>query len=120
MMRAIMLVIVLTMSAGARAEQTMPNPSVLADMGLRGLHVLSDHEASAIRGFGFEPGSHLAGFEGYQLSKIEFQEHVAEFRERIKHHTFRGAARFKGSIEDFGKQVQKFHDKVAHFKHKVH
>jgi hypothetical protein len=89
-------------------------------MGLAGLQILSDREASAIRGLGFEPGSHLAGFESYQLSKTEFQEHVAEFRARIEIHTFAGAARFKNSIENFHEHVTKFHDKVSHFKHKIH
>jgi hypothetical protein len=120
MMRATMLVIVFTMCMEACAEQSRPSPAVLADMGLDGLEILSDQEATAIRGFGFDSGSHLAGFESYQLSKTEFQEHVAEFRARIKSHTFKGAARFKGSIEDFGKHVQKFHEKVTHFKHKIH
>jgi hypothetical protein len=119
-MRATTLLIVLTMSVTARAEQGVPSSTVLSDMGLAGLQILSDREASAIRGFGFEPGSHLAGFEHYQLSKTEFKERVAKFRERIKNHSFKGSARFKDSIEDFHDRVRKFHDKVAHFKHKIH
>jgi hypothetical protein len=120
MTRAATLMIVLTMYVTARAEQGMPSKAVLADMRLSGLQILSDHEASAIRGHGFEPGSHLAGFQHYQQSKAKFKEHVAEFRERIKNHTFAGKARFKNSIEKFHKHVKKLHDKVKHFKHKIH
>ena len=120
MTRAAALMIILTMYAAARAESETPSTTVLADMGLTGLQILSDREASAIRGLGFEPGPHLAGFESYQLSKAKFKEHVAEFRERIKNHTFAGKARFKNSIEKFHKHVKKLHDKVKHFKHKIH
>jgi hypothetical protein len=120
MMRATTLLIVLLISVAARAEQGAPSSTVLSDMGLADLQILTDREASAIRGFGFDPGSHLAGFEHYQLSKTEFKERVAEFRDRIKNHTFKGAVRFKDSIDDFHDHVRKFHDKVAHFKHKIH
>jgi hypothetical protein len=120
MTRAAALMIVLSMYSATRAEQGAPSSTVLADMGLAGLQILSDREASAIRGHGFEPGSHLAGFESYQLSKFEFQEHVAEFRDRIKHHTFAGAVRFKTSIDGFHGHVTKFHDKVSRFKLKIH
>ncbi len=120
MTRAAALMIVLTIYSAARAELGTPSSTVLADMGLAGLQILSDREATAIRGHGFEPGSHLAGFENYQLSKVEFQEHVAEFRDRIKNHTFAGTVRFKNSIDDFHEHVTKFHDKVSRFKLKIH
>jgi hypothetical protein len=89
-------------------------------MGLARLQILSDREASTIRGRGFEPGSQLAGFESYQQSKAEFKDHVADFRERIKEHTFAGTATFKKSKENFQKHVKKFRDAVCDFKHKVH
>src|SRR5262245_31268761 len=98
MTRAAALMIVLTMYAAARAESGTPSTTVLADMGITGMQILSDHEAATIRGHGFEPGSQLAGFEHYQQSKAAFKGHVAEFRKRIKNHTFPGNTRFKNSI----------------------
>jgi hypothetical protein len=120
MMRVATLLIVFVTSAAVQAEQAAPSPQVLADMGLAGLQVLTDAQAAAIRGRGFEPGSQLDGFEHYQQSKIEFKERVAEFRHRIKHHTFAGKEGFQESIVIFHHHVKKFHEAVKAFKHKIH
>jgi hypothetical protein len=120
MTRAAVLLMVFIASATAQAAESMPSTAVLAEMGLGKLQVLSDREASVIRGRGFEPGSQLAGFESYQQSIADFKEHVADFRERIKGHTFAGTERFKKSKDNFQKHVTKFRDAVCDFKHKVH
>jgi hypothetical protein len=120
MTRVASLILVVAMCVTTHAGQETPSNAVLAEMGLSGLVILSDREASVIRGLGFEPGSHLAGFESYQQSKADFKETVAEFRERIKHHTFAGTAGFKKSQENFHRHVQRFHEAVKEFKHKIH
>ena len=120
MTRLAAFMILITTYAAARAEQGTPSTTVLADMGLAQLQLLSDTDALAIRGRGFEPGSHLVGFEHFQQSKAEFHEHVADFRDRIDGHTFAGAAGFKEAKRDFHKHVKKFHDAVRDFRHKIH
>ena len=120
MTRVAALMIVVLSFAVVQAEQTSPSAAVLADMGLADLQILSDGEASAIRGRGFEPGSHLAGFESYELSKLEFQARVGEFRERIKSRSHKGAPGFASSKQRFEGHVTKFHDAVQIFRHKTH
>jgi hypothetical protein len=114
------LAIVFVMCAAAQADQRAPSVQVLAEMGLAGLQTISDSEALAIRGRGFDPSTALAGFESYEQSKVEFQTRVAEFRARIENHSFRGAARFANSKENFRKHVTSFQGAANRFKQKIH
>jgi hypothetical protein len=105
------IAIILAISATSHAAEGVPSQQVLAQMGLGGLQVMSDVDASAVRGSGFD-ASDLDGFEHYRQSIVNFREHVADFQDRIDGHVFKGKARFEKSKENFHKHVMKFHQAV--------
>ena len=102
------IAIILAISATSRAAEGVPSQHVLAQMGLGGLQVMSDVDASAVRGSGFDPGDFLNGFEHYRQSIDNFHERVADFQDRIDDHVFKGKAGFEKSKENFHKHVMKF------------
>ena len=77
------IVLALALSAVVRAEQGIPSKQTLADIGLGSLRIISDTEAQAIRGAGFNPAKLLSGFAHYEQSKLEFQQRVQAFQVRI-------------------------------------
>lgn len=68
----------LVLSATAFGAQGAPSEQVLADMGLSGLQILSDSEASAIRGAGFD------GFDTYRHSIKLYHKTVKAFHKQVK------------------------------------
>ena len=124
MRRVVALAMVVGMSGSIQAAEGVPAQNVLADMGLAGMTIMTDAEASAIRGSGFKP-TDLNGFADYQQSINEFHEHVADFRERvaafqgrIERHIHKGKDGLKKSKENFHKNMKKFHRGTKKFRHK--
>ena len=106
------LLITLVLSATARADLGAPSKQTLADMGLGSLQVISDAEAQAIRGAGFNPAKLLSGFAHYEQSKLEFRQRVQEFQERFDGRIFKGAASFQQHNANFQTNVNQFRAKV--------
>jgi hypothetical protein len=96
----------------AQAEQGRPNQQTLADMGLGSLRVISDVEAQAIRGAGFNPAEFLNGFAHYEQSKAEFRARVKAFQDRIDAHFFKNTASFQKHKAEFQSRVVKFRSKI--------
>ena len=76
----------------ARADEGLPSEELLAEMGLSDIQVISDNEASTIRGTGYSWSGAYRYRQGiYKLHKWarKFHKHARQFHRRIsKKHTF--------------------------------
>jgi hypothetical protein len=100
---AVAIVIGLALSASAFGVEAKPSEQVLAEMGLSGLQILSDSDAMAVRGAGFD------GFATLHSSIKMFHRSVKEFHKAKKD--------FHKQVKDFHKMVKKFDRKISKMKH---
>ena len=112
---ALATLFVFAFSITAQAEVGLPNDHVLADMGLAGMRVLSDHEGLAIRGFGNGPKDRepTEKMLWYQQGITDLRTHVAEFKTRLGERSSNNAARFSDNKSNFRSNVSSFRSKIG-------
>jgi len=75
----------LALSSAAFGATTTPSKQALADMGLAGMQVMSDEEATSVRGMGFDGASQFhAAFADFQKQVTAFEKQVQDFRHDIE------------------------------------
>ena len=93
-----------TWTADARADNGQPSAETLAEMGLSGIHVVSDSEASSVRGSGYYWG----GAYRYRLGIYKFHSWVKKYHNHVKSFHNRIAKKHYGySYGYYGKSSHK-------------
>jgi hypothetical protein len=108
------IVLVVALSTTARAEYGLPSDHVLADMGLSGMRILSDHEGLAIRGLGNGPKDRepTEKMLWYQQGITDLRTHVAEFKTRF-------ADRSSPKADWYHQATSNYRDSVSSFRSKI-
>jgi hypothetical protein len=112
---AIAVLFVFAISAAALAEDGIPSRKTLADMGLSGMRIISDHEGLAIRGFGTgakgrEPSDKMLW---YQQGITDLRTHEAEFKDRLANHMSAKADWYHTARSNYRDSVAKFHSRLG-------
>ena len=86
----------------AEAQQGLPSEAMLAEMGLSGIQIVSDEEASTIRGSGYSWGG---GAYRYRQGIYKFHKWVYKFHRWVR---------------DFHRHTKRLHHRVVKKHHGLH
>ena len=104
-----------TVVAESSAAANAPSRQVLAEMGLADLDILSDAQASTIRGAGFWPDKIPVSPKmiWYKMGITNHREHVDQFKQRVSGRTSTKEIWYR-------KETMQFRSNVAKFKASTH
>lgn len=106
---------VFAVTTTAHADDGRPSGSVLADMGLYGIRVLSDHEGLAIRGLGNGPKDRepTEKFLQYEQHVTDLQTKVTEFKTRLADRSSPKADWYRSARTNYRSSVSSFQSKIG-------
>ena len=112
---ALVCLFAFALTTTARAEHGLPGNHVLADMGLGGMRILSDHEGLAIRGMGNGPKDRepTEKFLWYVQGVTDLRTHVEEFKTRLAGRTSNNAVRFSDNKSGLQSSISSFKSKIG-------
>jgi len=112
---ALVTLFAFALTTTAQAEHGLPSDGVLADMGLSGMRILSDHEGLAIRGLGNGPKDRepTERFLWYVQGVTDLRTHVTEYKSRLAGRSSNVAGRFSDNKSSFRSSISGFKGKIG-------